>query len=243
MLLVVDIGNTNIVVARFDKDVICDTSRIKTKSPKVLSEFSELMASLEYDEAVVSSVVPILTGKICNLINKKPFLISRNIKSGLLQSSIPCELGSDLLCNLIAAHFFYPDEYVTVADFGTAFTTCTVSPQGKVCGVTISPGIWTSIKSLFSNTAQIPPIELSMPETVLGLDTISSVRAGVVYGFKGQLEALVSLIEKELGTRVKLIATGGFSAYISSLIDRIDIVDVHWTLKGAKIAFEFQDMK
>lgn len=238
MLLIIDIGNTNITAALYDGEILVSHDRFKTRDSNTLSQFVGFLQKTEFDNAVISSVVPDLTEVIASLINKKKLIVNIGIDSGLDKDSIPKELGSDILCNLIAAHHYFPDEYVTVADFGTAFTTETISPEGKVIGVTIAPGIWTSIKSLFSNTAQIPPIMLDMPETVLGLDTVSSVRAGVVIGAKGQLEAILDQIEKEIGHKVKLVLTGGLSKYISTLLDREHIADVYWTLNGERLAFE-----
>lgn len=245
-LLVIDIGNTNIVVAMFEASQdgfkLEHSSRVKTHGVDVLSDFNAIVSNLYYDNAVLCSVVPSLNDDIVKLIKSPVLKISSKINTGLVQSSIPAEIGDDILCNLIAAHHFYPNDYVTVADFGTAFTTATVSPEGKVMGATIAPGLWTSIKALFNNTAQIPQIELQIPKTVLGTDTVSSVRAGVVYGFKGQLEAIVSQIEKELQHSVKLVVTGGLSVYMAGIVPRIDRADINWTLSGACVVFELNGM-
>lgn len=238
MLFIVDIGNTNICVSLHDGNMVLSTCRFKTRDSNTLSQFVSYVQTLDFDNAVISSVVPDLTDVVASLIKKPTLIINNEIETGLVKESIPKELGSDILCNLIQAHHVYPENYVTVADFGTAFTTETVSPDGRVLGVTIAPGIWTSIKSLFSNTAQIPPIMLDMPQTVLGLDTVQSVRAGVVYGAKGQLEAIVNRIEEEVGHEVKLVLTGGLSKYISTILQREHISDVNWTISGAKLAFD-----
>ena len=165
----------------------------------------------------------------------EPLVITRDIETGLVKESIPEELGADILCNLIAAHHLYPNEYVTVADFGTAFTTETVSPEGKVLGVTIGPGMMTSVKALFESAAQLPEIRLDIPSTVLGRDTVASIRAGVIYGFMGQLKGIVEQVEKEVGHKVIVIATGGFSRYLEGYI-YVNKADVKHTLEGARIA-------
>lgn len=239
MLLAVDIGNTNIVLCLHDGEQWGDTIRVKTKSPMAVSEVTTHVKALEFDRAVVSSVVPNLTGSVVNAIkvnaNVNPVVISKDIETGLDKESIPAELGADILCNLIAAHQMYPTEYVTIADFGTAFTTETVSPEGKVLGVTIGPGMMTSVKALFENAAQLPQIRLDIPETVLGRDTVASIRAGVLFGFVGQLKGIVEQIEKEIGQKVVLIATGGFSKYLDGFIT-VNRSDVKHTLEGARIA-------
>ena len=124
-----------------------------------------------------------------------------------------------------------------MADFGTAFTTETISPEGRVLGVTIGPGIMTSVKALFENTAQLPEIRLDLPKSVLGLNTIDAIRAGVLYGFTGQITAIVGEIEKELGTKVKVIATGGFSRYVTGFV-HVDRADINHTLEGARLICE-----
>ena len=114
-------------------------------------------------------------------------------------------------------------------------TTETVSPKGEVLGVTIGPGMMTSVKALFESAAQIPEIRLDIPDTVLGRDTVASIRAGVIYGFIGQLKGIVDQVEKEVGHKVVVIATGGFSRYLEGYI-YVNKADVKHTLEGARIA-------
>ena len=238
-ILGIDIGNTNISISIHDGESWGDELRVKTKSKKAVSEVSAILSGIKCDKAVLSSVVPNLTGSVFEAIRKnvglEPLVITKDIETGLVKESIPEELGSDILCNLIAAHHLYPNEYVTVADFGTAFTTETVSPTGEVLGVTIGPGMMTSVKALFESAAQIPEIRLDIPETVLGRDTVASIRAGVIYGFIGQLKGIVEQVEKEVGHKVIVIATGGFSRYLEGYI-YVNKADVKHTLEGARIA-------
>ena len=238
-ILGIDIGNTNIVIAVHDGNSWGDELRVKTRSKKAVSDVSTILRGIRCDKAVLSSVVPNLTGSILEAVRKvvglEPLIITRDIETGLVKESIPEELGADILCNLIAAHHLYPNEYVTVADFGTAFTTETVSPEGKVLGVTIGPGMMTSVKALFESAAQIPEIRLDIPDTVLGRDTVASIRAGVIYGFMGQLKGIVEQVEKEVGHKVIVIATGGFSRYLEGYI-YVNKADVKHTLEGARIA-------
>ena len=238
-ILGIDIGNTNIVIAVHDGIEWGDELRVKTRSKKAVSDVSTILKGIKCDRAVLSSVVPNITGSILEAVRKvvglEPLVITRDIETGLVKESIPEELGADILCNLIAAHHLYPNEYVTVADFGTAFTTETVSPEGKVLGVTIGPGMMTSVKALFESAAQLPEIRLDIPSTVLGRDTVASIRAGVIYGFMGQLKGIVEQVEKEVGHKVIVIATGGFSRYLEGYI-YVNKADVKHTLEGARIA-------
>ena len=238
-ILGIDIGNTNIVIAVHDGQSWGDELRVKTRSKKAVSDVSTILKGIKCDRVVLSSVVPNITGSILEAVRKvvglEPLVITRDIETGLVKESIPEELGADILCNLIAAHHLYPNEYVTVADFGTAFTTETVSPEGKVLGVTIGPGMMTSVKALFESAAQLPEIRLDIPSTVLGRDTVASIRAGVIYGFMGQLKGIVEQVEKEVGHKVIVIATGGFSRYLEGYI-YVNKADVKHTLEGARIA-------
>lgn len=246
MILAVDIGNTNIVAALYGKNDngVCGwlgQKRVKTKSQTAVAEFRHIIADLSFDKAVVSSVVPLLTNNIVYEVKQAsgvdPVIVDNTVKTGLANDTIPDELGADIICNLVAAHHIYPNDYVTVADFGTAFTTETISPEGRVLGVTIGPGIMTSVKALFENTAQLPEIRLDLPKSVFGLNTIDAIRAGVLYGFTGQITAIVGEIEKELGTKVKVIATGGFSRYVTGFV-HVDRADIDHTLEGARLICE-----
>lgn len=240
-LLIIDIGNTNIVLSCYHNSKCVSFDRIKSKEKNVIDNLKNFLKNLDFNCSVLSSVVPYLTEKVSNSVEEtgvKPLIVNKEGITGLIKESLPEELGSDILCNLIAAHYYFPDEFVTVADFGTAFTTSTVSPSGEFMGVTISPGMMTSVKALFQNTAQLPQIKLDLPETVLGKNTIDSIRAGVLYGFVGQVEAIVNQIEMELENTVKLILTGGLSKYVMPYIKKISKSDVKFTIEGAKIFYE-----
>ena len=239
-ILAVDIGNTNIVMSLHDGQNWGEALRVKTKSKKAVTEVCSVLSSMgKWSKAVVSSVVPNLTGSVIEAVKTiggvSPVVVGKDIETGLNKESIPAEIGADILCNLIAAHKLYPSEYVTVADFGTAFTTETVSPSWDVLGVTIGPGMMTSVKALFENTAQLPEIRLDIPNTVMGRDTVASIRAGVIYGFIGQLKEIVDKVEAEVGHKVIVIATGGFSKYLEGHI-YVNRADVKHTLEGARIA-------
>ena len=240
MLLVADIGNTNTVISLYDGNKWIETQRFVTGNQNLQVSVKKYLENSNFDKAVITSVVPKLTDSVKTIFDSfvpgKTLVIKRTINSGLVKDSIPEELGSDLLCNLIAAHYYYPDDFVLVADFGTAFTTSTVDPKGNVLGVTISPGLNTSVKALFLNTAQLPDIELKKPDTVLGRNSVDSIRAGIIYGFSGQLEFIVKQVEKETNHNVKVITTGGLSHLIQLSEKKIEKNDIMFTLDGARIA-------
>lgn len=241
-MLVIDIGNTNVVIALNDGQIWTKVTRIRSKDSDVLTQIREVVKNCREQDSVISSVVPNMTSRVIDIVRNvseaEPLVISRKIKTGLDSASIPQECGSDIICNLIAAHKYFPDSVVTVADFGTAFTTATVNEKGQVLGVTIAPGMMTSVKALYENTAQIPQICLDVPDTVLGTDTVTAIRAGVFYGFSGQLEAIVRQIKKETSSEPKVLVTGGFSKYIKPFLGFDCTADIYLTLEGAKTACE-----
>ncbi len=251
MLAAVDIGNTNIVLAVNDSGKWISTFRVFTDTKKTGDEYFVIFSSLlrescidcsRIDKVIISSVVPFLTRSIEKDMNRlfgcRPVIVSRELESGLIQSSIPAEIGSDLLCNLAYGHHSFPDNDVMVVDFGTALTFSTVSSSGNVLGVAISPGLITAVNALFGSTAQLPQVELKIPESVLGLDTENAVQSGIMFGFSGLVSEIVRKTEEELGRRLTVIATGGLSATIAPLIPRIDMIDGYHTLNGLALIAE-----
>ena len=245
MIVAVDIGNTNIVVAALNNGVWNKPFRVFTDTKKTGDEYFVIFSSLfqesgikreDVDKVIISSVVPFLTRSIEKIMNRlffiNPIMVTHSVETGLDKSSIPSELGSDLLCNLAYAHSYHKESDVMVIDFGTALTFSTVSASGKVLGVAIAPGLVTSVNSLFGNTAQLPQVELKLPQTVLGRDSVSSIRAGIMAGYAGLVETIIKDTEKEVGHKIFVMATGGLSATISKIIPRIDELDSLITLKG-----------
>lgn len=245
MIIAVDIGNTNIVVAALDKEKWSKPFRVFTDTKKTGDEYFVIFSSLfkeneinksDVTKVIISSVVPFLTRSIEKIMNRlfslNPIMVSHDVKSGLIKASIPSELGSDLLCNLSYGHSHKKDKDVMVIDFGTALTFSSVSSKGEVLGVAIAPGLVTAVNSLFGATAQLPQVELKLPQTVLGRDSVSSIRGGIMSGYAGLVNKIISDTEKEIGRPLFVMATGGLSATISKIIPRIDELDPLITLKG-----------
>ena len=159
-------------------------------------------------------------------------MVTHSVESGLVKDTIPPELGADLLCNMAYGHHHHKDSAVMVIDFGTALTFSTVSSKGEVLGVAIAPGLVTAVNALFGSTAQLPQVELKVPSSVLGRDSMESIRAGIMEGYAGLVETIINKTEKELGEKLFVMATGGLSSTISTLIDRLDELDPILTLKG-----------
>ncbi|WOC52387.1 type III pantothenate kinase [Bergeyella porcorum] len=141
-------------------------------------------------------------------------------------------MGTDIYANLVAAHHLYPEGKKIIIDFGTALTASCIAENGETIGVIIAPGIITSLNSLVGQTAQLPEIELVKPQSVLGLDTVSCMQSGMVYGFLGMVEGFVERINEEVEDQCMVIATGGVSHIYKPLTSKIHIADRLHTLKG-----------
>lgn len=241
--IVINIGNTNIRFGLFDDDN-CDISWvINTKPYKTTDELyvQFLMLYQTYkidveniDKIIIGSVVPQLTKVIANAIRKihqkTPVIVDRNTPSGVIPKSK--QMGTDIYANLVAAHNLYPEKKKIIIDFGTALTASCLDENGETLGVIIAPGIVTSLNSLIQGTAQLPEIELVKPKTVLGLDTITCMQSGMVYGFLGMVEGFIDRINDEVNEDCFVIATGGVSHVYKPLTDKINIGDRLHTLKG-----------
>ncbi|MDD4010536.1 MAG: type III pantothenate kinase [Sphaerochaetaceae bacterium] len=248
MLLAIDIGNTNIVIAIHDGDNWINVWRIHTDpastSDELFLSLRELFNStgLELgiiDKAIVASVVPALTRSVAKAVYKvfalNAMIVSHDLDSGLVKETIPIEMGSDILCNLAQAHDMHPQGPCIVMDFGTALTLSAVDENGRVLGASIAPGLVTAVKALAGNTAQLKQVELKVPSRVLGMDSESSIRSGIMIGYSGLASALIRRASEEIGKKPYVIATGGLATTISSLISEIDLVDRDHTLNGLRL--------
>ncbi|MGI6432806.1 MAG: type III pantothenate kinase [Sphaerochaetaceae bacterium] len=248
MLLVVDIGNTNIVMALHDGSSWLATWRIHSDQKKTGDEYFVIVERMlsqknidlqSIQSAVISSVVPKLTKPFQWVVNSlctlDSLVINHDSIVHLVRSSIPAELGYDLLANAEAAHALYPDKTCMVLDLGTALTLTTVNEKGEVLGASIAPGLETAVYALFSNTAQIPAVQLKAPKTVIGRTSEEAIQSGIMFGFAGLVKELVKRTEQELHTTVQLIATGGMAQLLAPIIDRVDHIEPLLTLEGLRI--------
>ncbi|MDO4224498.1 MAG: type III pantothenate kinase [Bergeyella zoohelcum] len=241
--IIINIGNTNIRFGLFNEDN-CEVSWVINTKPyrtsdelfvQFLSLYQHYQVNIEQIESIViGSVVPQLTQDISRAIEKihkkKPILVSRETPSPVLPKSK--QMGTDIYANLVAAHHLYPNKKKIILDFGTALTASCISENGETLGVIIAPGIITSLNSLVGQTAQLPEIELTQPKSVLGLDTITCMQSGMVYGFLGMVEGFIDRINNEVEDDCLVIATGGVSHIYKPLTDKIHIADRLHTLKG-----------
>jgi len=241
--IVINIGNTNIRFGFFENDK-CEISWvINTKPYRTSDEFFIQILSLykhynlEYqniEKIIIGSVVPQLTNEIFTAM-KKIHSKDSIVVNSRTPSSVKAEsrqMGTDIYANLVAANLLYPNGKKIILDFGTALTVSCIDENAFTLGVIIAPGIVTSLKSLITQTAQLPEIELNKPQSILGRDTVSCMQSGMVYGFLGMIEGFIDRINAEVKEDCYVIATGGISHVYKPLTDKIHTLDKLHTLRG-----------
>lgn len=254
MIICVDIGNTNIKYAVFDRDDLIVSFRVATDSKKTSDEYGTQLISMlgvkniraeDIEGGILSSVVPSLDYTIlhmCSVYLQVTMLqLAPGLKSGLnLRCDNAREVGADRIVNCVSAIVRYgkKDTPMIVIDFGTATTFNIISREQEFCGGVISPGIKGSLESLVNGTAKLPRIEIEAPKSVIAKNTVTNMQAGIVFGFAGLVEYIVRKIKKELRTdEVITVATGGFSEIIAKEVNCIDKVDKLLTLEGLKYLY------
>lgn len=255
MLLVFDVGNTNIVMGTFEGEELTFSWRMSTDKDKSSDEYVILISQMlqyqdikphQVDDVIVSSVVPDLMYSLEHAIRKlfklMPLLVEPGIKTGMdIQYDNPKQVGADRIVNAVAAYQKYAGPLIVV-DFGTATTFCAIAAKGNYLGGTIAPGIKISSDALFQKAAKLPRIDLVKPGQVICKNTVNSMQSGIIYGYVGLVEYIVNKMKSELSPEapesVKVIATGGLSTLISSETEVIDIVDKTITLDGLKIIYD-----
>lgn len=255
MILVVDVGNTNIVLGVYDDDKLIADWRLSTDSKRTADEYgiqvsqlfinSELTAA-QIEGVIISSVVPDIMYSLEHMIRKyfkkTPVVVGPGVKTGInIKYDNPKEVGADRIVNAVAAYEKYKRSLILI-DFGTATTFCAIRANGDYIGGTICPGIRISSDALYERAAKLPRVELVKPATVICKNTVNSMQAGIVYGYIGQVDYIVSKMKKEmmkLGEKEPyVICTGGLAKLISADSTCIDKIEPFLTLEGLKIIYE-----
>lgn len=251
MLLVIDVGNTNIVLGVYKDTELLDHWRISTDRQRTTDEYGVLIRELFYlndlraddiNAIIISSVVPPVVPTLERMCQRyfglSPLLIGPGVKTGMdIRYDNPREVGADRIVNAVAAYEKYGGP-VIIVDFGTATTFCAVDAKGVYLGGSICPGIGISTEALVQRTAKLPRIELKRTDSVICRNTIESMQAGVFYGFVGQVEGIVSRMRRELDMSARVVATGGLAVVIAPTTKAIDVVEPMLTLEGLRIIYE-----
>jgi len=250
MLLAVVVGNTSTKWGIFDGEKLCVTWRWATSLHRMADEYaSMLLPLLQYNQinpgdikdVVLASVVPPLNPHMVRLaeqyFNASPLMIEAGVKTGLkLRVDNPKEVGADRIVNSTAVRYLYGSPAIVV-DMGTAIVFDCVSKEGDYIGGAIAPGINIAAEALFIRTAKLPRIELTHPKTAIGTNTVAAMRSGLVYGYMGLIEGIVTRIQKEIGGKAKVVATGGDAELIAKETSIIDIVNPNLALQGLRIIY------
>ncbi len=254
MLFAIDVGNTNFTIGLFDGKELVKTFRMITKTSRTSDEFGVFFGEWlmlngfsvkDVDSVIIASVVPdvmhSLTSSIIKYFGVNPVIVAPGIKTGIrLAIPNPKELGADRLVDAVAAYEMYGGP-VIVVDFGTATTHDLVLEDGTFAAGVTSPGIRLSANALWHGTAKLPEVEIKKVDTILGKDTVSSMQAGIYFGYIGQTEYVIRKMKEESGlSGIKVVATGGLGKLISEATDAIDIYDPELTLHGLRIIYDKQ---
>jgi len=249
MILVIDIGNTNTVIGVYDGTNLVKDWRIRTERRTTEDEFNILARNLfsESDinsrnigKTIISCVVPpmvtILDSFCRKYLGHAPHWVDAMSVSSLpIRYKNPSEVGADRIVNAVAAFHKYQTSLVVI-DFGTATTFDSISEKGEYLGGAISPGIMIASEALFMKASKLPRVEIFVPpENVIGKDTASSIKAGIIFGYAGLVDGIVRRMQIEMDTNPKVIATGGLAELMYQVSETIEVVEPTLTLEGLRI--------
>jgi type III pantothenate kinase len=252
MILVIDVGNTNITLGVYEKDLLKATFRMMTQTPRTSDEYGIIISQFfqnndiepgKLSGSIVASVVPAvmhsLLGALSRYTGTRPLIVGPGVKTGIrIATEDPRGIGADRIVDAVAAYDKYGGP-VLVVDFGTATTYDLITAEGSfVAGIT-APGIRICSEALWTRTAKLPDIEIKKPKSILAQETVSSMQAGLVYGQIGQTEYIIRKVREESGLKdMKVVATGGLGRLIADETKAIDIYDPCLTLHGLRRIYE-----
>ena len=249
MLLVIDIGNTYTVIGVYDGRHLLKDWRIRTERRTTEDEFNILASNLfsegnisskKISKTIISCVVPpmvtILDSFCRKYLGHAPHWVDATSALTLpIRYKNPSEVGADRIVNAVAAFHKYQTSLVVI-DFGTATTFDSISEKGEYLGGAISPGILIASEALFMKASKLPRVEIFVPpESVIGKDTASSIKAGIIFGYAGLVDGMVRRMKIEMGTNPRIIATGGLSELMCQVSETIEVVEPNLTLEGLRI--------
>lgn len=252
MLLVFDVGNTNIGLGLYDGDKMIYHWRAATNELKTADEYAAslgMMFQLDgvtFDmvtDIIISSVVPPVNPTLEYLCRRyfhvEPMMVGPGMKTGLnILYDNPRELGADRIVNAVAGITLYGGPLIII-DLGTATTFCAIDEKKRYLGGAVTPGIGISMEALFQRASKLPRIELTPASSVICKNTVSAMQSGIYYGAIGQVDGIVRRMKKEMGYKeINVIATGGLADLIASQSETIDVIDPLLTLKGLYILFK-----
>ena len=245
MLLAIDVGNTQTALGLFEGDRLREHWRVATEPQRTGDELGLMLGGLLELESVsgicLASVVPVLVRgyeEVAERSARMPILVlGPGVRTGIAMRHVDSrEVGADRIANAVAAKERYGAPCIVV-DFGTSTNFDVVSGEGDYVGGVLAPGIEISMDALFARAARLFKVDYVAPPTVIGNTTASALQSGLVYGFAGQVDAIVGRIRGELGANAPTVATGGLADLIAPHATTIDEVDPHLTLHGLRVVW------
>ena len=254
LLLVFDIGNSNIVLGTYEEKKLLKHWRISTDRLKTGDEYGMLINNLfqyqgiqmtDIDAIIISSVVPPLIVPMVKMCERyfqlRPLIVGPGIKTGIqLKYENPREIGADRIVNVAGAYDQYGGPLIVI-DIGTATTVDAVADNGDFLGGVIASGLGSSAEALFQRAAKLPRIELVTPKSIICRNTITGMQAGIIFGYVGQIDEIVRRMKKEMpydDKEIKVVATGGYATMIARESQTIDQIDHFLTLSGLRVLYE-----
>ncbi len=252
MILVIDVGNTNMTLGVYEGENLEATFRMMSKTPRTSDEYGIMITQLlknkgidveQLEGSIIASVVPdvmhSLVGGVVRYLNSNPLIVGPGVKTGIkIVTENPRAIGADRIVDAVAAYEKYGGP-ILVLDFGTATTYDLVTEAGEFAAGITAPGIRISSEALWTKTAKLPNIEIKKPDSILAQETITSMQAGLMYGQIGQTEYIIKKVKEESGIEnLKVVATGGLGRLIADETDAIDVYDSSLTLDGLRIIYE-----
>jgi type III pantothenate kinase len=255
MIFVIDVGNTNTVMGVYQGPDLVQSWRVRTERNVTEDEFHVLVSNLfamhaidtgAFTKTVIACVVPpmmtILDAFCRKYLNQAPIWVDpRNCAAMPILCDNPAEVGADRIVNAVGAYDKYRTSMIII-DFGTATTFDAISAQGEYMGGAISPGIQIASEALFQKASKLPRVDILQPPAhVIGKDTISSIKAGIIFGYAGLVDGMVRRMAREIGGTPKVIATGGLAPLMQDVSETIEHVEATLTLEGLWIISEALD--
>ena len=251
MILLVDIGNTNIVTGCAEKGKILFCERLSSNHRATVLEYVTVFRTAfelydidakKIDGAIISSVVPALTNVIKDAIEKfckvSAMIVGPGIKTGIsIVIDNPAQLGSDLITGAVASVAEYGVPQIVI-DMGTATTISVINKDKQYIGGAIMPGLRVSHDALITRTSQLPKIAFEKPKKIIGSNTIDCIKSGMLYGNAGAIDGLIDRFNEELGENCTVIATGGLAKTVVPLCKNEIIIDEDLLLKGLMLIYE-----
>jgi type III pantothenate kinase len=251
MLLAVDIGNTSITLGLYKSEKLGPCWRLASDNERTADEYGILLTQMleragvelsEVRDIAIACVVPPLTGifdRACrDYLNTAPLMVNAGTRTGIpLRYEDPKQVGADRVVNAAAVRKLVKGP-ACIVDFGTATIFDAISAEGEYLGGAISPGIGIASDALFRRAAKLPRVEIVRPPAAIGRNTVHSLQSGLLFGYVGLVEGMVTRFRAELGSEMKTIGTGELVELIAKETRCIDIVEPWLALQGLKVIYE-----